>query len=208
MDWNTPESGVWSAPRCFRPGNDGAISTQATGVPFTRADRIDVIRSELWICPKIRQIPHGLMPSKPGQTRSSSVASAQESSGPPTIMDVPISPWVIFSSVYFWRVLRLNHSPATWSPRHLGSRRSAVGRANAGLAVGTTVTVGGDCSATAVCTATWMVAPKSRVGVGSSPEDCADEQASSPTATTKIRIINVFRIGYTYSTSGVSLRDG
>ena len=47
----------------------------------------------------------------------------------------------------------------------------------------------------------------SRVGVGSSLEDCADEQASNPTATTKIRTINVFRIGYTYSTSGVSLRD-
>ena len=83
-----------------------------------------------------------------------------------------------------------------------------MGRANAGLAVGTNVTVGGDCSATAVRTATWMVAPKSGVGVGSSPEDCADEQASNPTATNRIRIINVFRIGYTYATSGISLRDG
>ena len=53
-----------------------------------------------------------------------------------------------------------------------------------------------------------MVAPESRVGVGSSPEDCADEQASNPTPTTKIKIINVFRIGYTYATGGVSLRDG
>ena len=77
MDWNTPESGFGSVPLCFRPSNDGAISTQPTGVPSTRADRIDVIRSELWIRPKLRQIPHGLMPSKPGQTRSSSVASAQ-----------------------------------------------------------------------------------------------------------------------------------
>ena len=76
-----------------------------------------------------------------------------------------------------------------------------MGRFTAGvtMAIVTIVSVDAAYSAAADCTATRMIAGKSGVGVGNSPEDCAYEQASIPIATIEVRIINIFRIGDTCS---------
>ena len=71
--------------------------------------------------------------------------------------------------------------------------------AGAAVAIGAIVLVGAACSATAVWTATRMVAGKSGVRVGNSPEDCADEQANITITTIEVRIISVFRIVYSCS---------